>query len=185
MRTGIAYLIMLCMASAHTLTAQVSNPVPPLSETYDSATIDADGNLVIVKTGGQSVLVRKEGEQTGFSKPTISEARTAVATQAMFGNCCTSYDIPLQLVVYAGGKLHRFEGVGLPIFQWGFVDTGRRIAYGQEPVHFACTTHYELRDIESERLIEEVDVPQSCGEMPEPKPVKTPDWVARLNSRRP
>jgi len=45
----------------------------------------------------------------------------------MFGNCYTSYDIPLQLVVYAGGKVHRFKGVGLPIFQWGFADSGIRI----------------------------------------------------------
>jgi hypothetical protein len=69
----------------------------------------------------------------------------------MFGNCCTSYDIPLQLVVYAQGKVHRFTGVGLPIFQWGFADRGTRIAYGQETVHFACATHYELPDIASER----------------------------------
>lgn len=35
----------------------------------------------------------------------------------MFGNCCTSYDIPLQLVVHSGGKTHRFEG-GSAIFDW-------------------------------------------------------------------
>jgi hypothetical protein len=42
-----------------------------------------------------------------------------------------------------------------------FVGGGTRIAYGQEPVHFGCETHYELRDIESERLIETVDIPQA------------------------
>lgn len=52
----------------------------------------------------------------------ISSARNAVAAQALFPNCCTSYDIPLQLLVFAAGKAHRFTGVGLPIFQWGFVD---------------------------------------------------------------
>jgi hypothetical protein len=96
-------------------------------ETYNSATIDANGDLAIVTTSGQSVLIRKEVEQTAFSAPLISAAKTAVAAQAMFGNCYTSYDIPLQLVVYAGGKVHRFKGVGLPIFQWGFADSGIRI----------------------------------------------------------
>jgi len=98
----------------------------------------------------------------------------------MFGNCCTSYDIPLQLVVHARGKLHKFKGVGLPIFQWGFADSGTRIAYGQETVHFSCVTHYELRDIDSERLIDSIDLPQPCGKIPEPKAVTIPQWVSAL-----
>jgi hypothetical protein len=102
----------------------------------------------------------------------------------MFRNCCTSYDVPLQLVVYSSGKAHRFTGDGSPIFQWAFADSGTRIAYGQEPVHFACATHYELRDIESGRLVDSVDVPQSCGQRPDPQPVMIPDWVAKLISRK-
>ena len=78
-------------------------------------------------------------------------------------------------------ELHRFTGVGLPMFQWGFADDGARIAYGQETVHFSCTTHYELRDIRSEQLIESIDVPRSCGQNPDPTPVSIPRWVAALN----
>jgi hypothetical protein len=172
-----AVVLVLCTVPA--ALAQVGRGAPT-AETYESATIDANGHLVIVKAGGQTVVVRKEGEQTAFSAPTISPAGTAVAAQALFANCCTSYDIPLQLVVYAGGKAHRFTGVGLPIFQWGFADGGTHIAYGQEPAHFACATHYELRDIESERLIEAIKVPLPCGQIRDPKPVKIPEWVARL-----
>jgi hypothetical protein len=69
-------------------------------------------------TGGQTVTVRKEGEQTSFSAPIMSPSKAAVGAQAMFPNCCTSYDIPLQLVVYAAGKVHRFTGRNLPIFEW-------------------------------------------------------------------
>lgn len=151
-------------------------------ETYQSAAIDANGNLAIVRTNGLTVTVRKEGDQTSFSTLVLSSSKTAVGAQAMFPNCCTSYDIPLQLIVYAAGKVHRFTGVNLPIFRWAFVDGGTRIAYGQEPVHFGCATHYELRDIESERLIEAVDIPQPCGQIPDPKPVRVPPWVANLIS---
>lgn len=136
-------------------------------------------------TDGRTVTVRTEGEQTSFSTPVLSSSKTAIAAQAMFPNCCTSYDIPLQLVVYAAGQVHRFTGSNLPIFEWAFVDGGRRVAYGQEPVHFACETHYELRDIESERLIESVDIPQPCGLVPDPKPVRIPPWVAELTAKKP
>jgi hypothetical protein len=157
----------------------------PRLETYESAAIDANGDLAIVTTEGRTVTVRKEGEQTSFSAPVLSSSKAVVGAQAMFPNCCTSYDIPLQLVVYAAGNVHRFRGGNLPIFQWAFVDGGKRIAYGQEPVHFGCETHYELRDIESERLIETVDIPQPCGLIPEPRPVRIPPWVAEVTSKKP
>lgn len=64
------------------------------------------------------------------------------------------------------------------------MDGGTRVAYGQEPVHFGCATHYELRDIESERLIEAVDIPQPCGQAPDPKPVEIPQWVADVISKK-
>jgi hypothetical protein len=153
-------------------------------ERYESAAIDADSNLAIVTANGPTVTVRKGVGQTSFSAPVLASSGAAVGAQAMFPNCCTSYDIPLQLVIYAAGKVHRFTGVNLPIFQWAFADDGTRVAYGQEPVHFGCATHYELRDIESERLIEAVDIPQPCGQIPNPKPATIPQWVADLISKK-
>jgi len=94
----------------------------------------------------------------------------------MFANCCTSYDVPLQLVIYARGKTHRFQG-GLAIFEWHFVDGGRRVAFSQQPVHFACSVHWELRDIASERLIAAADIPEACGQVPDPPKVEMPKWV--------
>lgn len=184
MRAFLTVVMLLRMVAPSGLTAQTRGTGTLQPETYESAALDANGNLVIVKSNGRSVIVRKERTQTGFSPPVLSSARTAVGAQAMFGNCCTSYDIPLQVVVYAGGKEHRFKGVGLPIFHWEFSDGGTRVAYGQEPVHFGCATHYELRDIESERLLESVDVPQPCGQSPSPTPVAIPPWVASLTSKR-
>jgi hypothetical protein len=171
--------LMSGIATLQTLTSREAR-----SEHYQSATIDGRGNLAIMKSNGQRLTVRKRGEQTAFSPPVLSSQKTAVGAQAMFANCCTSYDIPLELVVYAAGRVHRFRGIDLPIFQWGFVDGGTRVAYGQEPVHFGCSTHYELRDIDTERLIEAVDVPQPCGQIPNPKPVPIPLWVGDLIAKK-
>lgn len=174
---------LLLQASA-VLVAQTPGPREPRLETYQSAALDANGNLAIAMANGTTVTVRKEGEQTSFSVPVVSSSKTAVGALAMSPNCCTSYEIPLQLVVYAAGRVHRFTGVNLPIFHWAFADGGTRVAYGQEPVHFGCATHYELRDIESERLIEAVDIPQPCGQIPDPKPVTIPQWVADVISKK-
>jgi hypothetical protein len=81
-------------------------------------------------------------------------------------------------------KVHRFAGTGLPIFQWHFDDDGTRVAFGQEPVHFGCSIHYELRDIESEHLIDSVDIPEACRQVPNPQAVKIPKWVTDLNAKK-
>ena len=155
------------------------------TETYESVDIDADGNLriltfdqrrLIVPKGGSPKAGESVGKQMAFEKPVLSGDRRAVGAQAMFGNCCTSYDIPLQLVIYSGGKTHRFEG-GLAIFDWHFVDGGRRVAFSQQSVHFTCSVHWELRDIASERLVASADIPEVCGQIPDPPKAKVPEWV--------
>ena len=152
------------------------------AETYRSAAIDSEGCLVITTSDHKTIRLPKDDGQTSFSEPVLSPDRTAVGAQAEFPNCCTSYDIPRQLVVYASAKVHRFTGSGLPIFQWHFVDGGKRVAFGQETVHFSCSIHYELRDVQSERLIHSADIPEPCAQVPEPSDVRVPKWVADLNS---
>jgi hypothetical protein len=177
-------MVLLCSVSSALVMAQGRGSGSTRAETYDSASVNARGELAIVRADGRRIVVRRAAGQTEFATPAISSANTAVGAQAMFGNCCTSYDIPMQLVVYSHGRVHRFKGVDLPIFQWAFADSGTRVAYGQEPVHFGCFVHYELRDIASERLIERADVPEPCGENTNPAPVKIPGWVLMLTSRR-
>jgi hypothetical protein len=177
---GVVVLLLLPAVSA----AQTRPTNVRRVEIYQSVAIDAKGSLVITTSDQKAILVPKEGEQSSFSEPILSSARTAVGAQAEFPNCCTSYDIPLQLVIYTDGKVHRFTGIGLPIFQWHFADGGTSVAFGQEPVHFGCSIHYELRDIQSERLIDSADIPEPCGQVPDPRAVKIPRWVTELTSER-
>ena len=176
---------MLALGSVTIQTFAQTLPRQAVAETYESADIDADGRLRIVTTEHKTIVVPKGGfsragetfgTQTEFGGPLISADKRAVGAQAMFANCCTSYDIPLQLVVYSLGKTHRFEG-GLAIFDWHFVDGGRRVAFSQQTVHFACSVHWELRDVATERLVAEADIPETCGENPDPPAVKVPQWV--------
>lgn len=169
------------VAPAHTLRQAPA----AFTETYESADIDADGRLRILTSEGRTIIVPRgghakpggsSGPQTAFGQPVVSDDHRAVGAQALFENCCTSYDVPLQLVIRSGGKTHRFEG-GLAIFDWHFVDGGRRVAFSQQTVHFACSVHWELRDIASEQLLARADIPEPCGQNPDPPKVEVPKWV--------
>jgi hypothetical protein len=183
MRLCLAGIVILSLLSnASVLSAQ--RRAAARAAVYQSADVDASGALRIVTSDGRVTVVAKQKEQSSFQQPAISADRTAVGAQANYPNCCTSYDIPLELVVYYQGRVHRFKGNGLPIFLWHFADGGSRVAYGQEPVHFGCETHYELRDVASERLIDSVDVPQPCGLRPDPPETTPPTWVQQLAAHR-
>lgn len=82
-------LLLVSIAAAQTPVSRA-----PRVEAYESAAIDANGNLAIMTTGGQTVSVRKEGEQTSFSAPVVSPSKAAVGAQAMFSNCCTTFRSP-------------------------------------------------------------------------------------------
>jgi hypothetical protein len=185
---GLVLLLTLPAASATQGQAAPSIQQPSVRtvETYESATIDANGSLRITTSDHREIMLQTDGElpiygrQTAFTTPVVSGVRKAVGSQAEYGNGGTSYDIPRELVVYSQGTVHRFRGSGLPILLWSFADAGTRVAYGQVPVHFGCSTHYELRDIQSERLMNLADIPESCGQNPDPPKVAVPQWVTDL-----
>jgi hypothetical protein len=186
MKAVVALLVvaLITMQAAAQTPRSRQAPTAP-TQTYQSVDIDADGNVRIVTSEQRPIIVPKGGspkageavgKQTEFEKPVLSDDHHAVGAQALFGNCCTSYDIPLQLVIYSNGKTHRFEG-GLAIFDWHFADGGRRVVFSQQTVHFTCSVHWELRDIASERLLDTADIPEACGQTPDPPKVKVPKWV--------
>ena len=154
------------------------------SETYLSAQVQPNGNLEIATADGRAIVVPKRDKQSTFSTVRISPDRTAVGATAEYQNCCTSYDIALQLFVYSQGKGHWFDGVKLAIFHWDLADAGRRVAFQQESVHSGCWKHYELRDIHTERLIDSARTPLPCGQFGEPdlRPTSSPAWVKALEA---
>ena len=68
--------------------------------------------------------------------------------------CCTSYPIAQQLLIYRRGKPVRvFEGDKRAIFRWAFLVSGRQVAFYQDFLHGTQAQHYELRDVETGRLL--------------------------------
>lgn len=144
-------------------------------ETYEAAVVDLQGRLVITTTDKRQIVIAPEGKERAFRDPKLSPGRTAVGVEAMFENCCTSYDIPLELLVYKAGRARRFpDGV---IRDWHFVDESR-VAVGGSTVHAECILGWELHDIETMKTLDVVNSDETCREHPRPTPTENlPAWV--------
>jgi hypothetical protein len=166
------------------LAVALGSLLPALAaDTYLRATVDGDGQLRIVMAGGQTVEPMKEKEQLGFAKPQVSPDGGAVGWLAEYANCCTSYPIPLKLMIYKNGSVRVFTGTGLPIWRWGFQGGGSQFAFQQETVHGGLGVHYELRDVATGRLLAEYDPAVGPDSRPLPSQ-NVPKWAAELDATR-
>src|SRR5262245_58428176 len=111
------------------------------TETYVEATVDANGQLRVVTATGKVIQPKplparaNVGDQVGFDKVAISPDGRVVGWLALYPNCCTSYPIPLALVLYSNGRTRTFKGNELPVWRWRFEAEGRQVAFEQETVH--------------------------------------------------
>jgi len=119
------------------------------SEMYIEATVDKEGQLHIVTADHRDIMPEKENEQDGFDTPAISEDHTTVGWLALYPHCCTSYPMPLALVIYSNGTVVHTFGARFPVWQWRFETHGTQGAFAQETVHGHRGVHVELRDMTS------------------------------------
>jgi len=152
------------------------------ADSYRRASVDKAGQLRILTKDGRAIAPKKEADQVGFDKVAISQDGRSVGWVALYPNCCTSYPIPLKLMIYSDGHLRAFAGRGLPVWHWRFTARGRQIAFEQETVHGGLGVHYELREVATGRLIAEYN--PTVGADNQPFPIQNvPTWVAQLNAK--
>ncbi len=164
-------------SSAWAIVFLVLFAAPAVAETYTQAKVDPSGDLRILTKDGREIIPKKEPDQVAFDKVEVSPDGHAVGWLALFPNCCTSYPIPLKLVIYANGKLRTFTGSGLPVWRWCFEAGGKQLAFEQETVHGGMGIHYELHDVRTGRLLSKYDPNSEASGKP-------PKWVAELNSKK-
>jgi hypothetical protein len=144
-------------------------------QTYRRAHVDSSGQLRIVTASGREIRPPKDSDQVGVEQVAISADRRAVGWLALHPNCCTTYPIPLELVVLTSARTRTFTGDGQAIWQWAFSADSRRVSYRQGPVHGPATPHFELRDIRTGRLVSSFD-----GDSTEVR--AAPAWVRALRA---
>jgi hypothetical protein len=176
-QSALVLLVMSCclateQASARDRGAQVT-----------SAIVGTDGLVHIRRGSGAEFVAPLEKSpvdietahdmQVSVEAPVIADGRT-VGWLVNFPNCCTSYPIPLVLMIYRDGKIvSRIRpSVLLPIWKWVFIDGGLRVAYYSETVHGGWGRRCELRDIQTGKMLDEWD----RDEWDRSKGRALPDW---------
>lgn len=157
-------------------------PLPASPKSAVRSSVDTEGAIAgafcgvdpaaVIHENGSVALQPKEKEQTGCSSLKISADKQSAGWLVDSDFCCTSYPIQLMLVVYRPGEpLQHFTGDGRAILQWQFVAGGKQVAFYQDFLHGTIVPHYELRDVDTGRLVAKWD-----GEIT----AKAPGWVQRL-----
>lgn len=73
--------------------------------------------------------------QVTVEAPVIANDGRTVAWLVNVPNCCTSYPIPMTIVLYRDGRIIRRISNGRAIFKFKFVKGGDQIAYFSDTVH--------------------------------------------------
>ena len=129
-------------------------------ERYVEVAVSADGTVSITTDDGRRITPARvdpglDGfEPAGATQAAVAPDHQSVGWLALYDWCCTSYPIPLQLIILTNGRSLALSGeAGEPIWFWRFQDGGRRIAFREETPHGEMRRHYELWDVLSGKRI--------------------------------
>jgi len=118
-----SFLVIACVAI--TFGARDSS-----AQTFHRTIVDSMGQLRL-ELANQIIQQPKDSGQVAFEQVALSPDRRIVGWVALYPNCCTSYPIPLRLVLrQANGDRMVIENE-LPIWQGAFASDGRSARTGQ------------------------------------------------------
>jgi hypothetical protein len=133
--------------------------------------INPDGRVHIVHSDGEEITAPKERDQVSVKSAALADNRLAAGWLVEYENCCTSYPIPLTLVIHIPGRPLQRLGDGMMICNWRFEAGGKQVAFYTNTVHGDFAPHYELRETRTGRLIAKWD-----GHLT----ARSPAWATKL-----
>ena len=123
------------------------------SQAVQRAYADSNGRVHVVAGSGREVVLAKEKGQESVEAPVVASDNRTVGWQVNFPNCCTSYPIPLMLVIYRDGRILHRLGNGMGVFQWRFLKGGEQVAYLTDTLHFNIAPKCTLVDVGTGKTI--------------------------------
>ena len=112
----------------------------------------------------------------GFSDVQLAADRQTLGWTVDVENCCTSYPIPLRVVIFRRGKVLHTFAQGQMVWSWMFSWGGERLALVFGPTHGAEVGDYRLYDVQTGKLLSEVFGDEDSQSL---KP-NAPEWAKRL-----
>jgi hypothetical protein len=149
------FFLALVIALLPGVYAPLAAPAP--ASLVEKAYVGVDGSVHIVETGRGDKAVPKDKDQVGSGELRIADDKKTVGWLAEYENCCTSYAIPLKLVIYRDGKVRQRLGDGLMIYDWRFWEGGTQAAFCSGTVHGDSGGHCELHDASNGRALDTLD----------------------------
>ncbi len=137
---------------------------------------DGQNRLLVQRASGQTAEAPRMSDQVGFDAPRVSTDGRYVGWTALYPNCCTSYPIPLALIILSTeNRLHRIVG-GQSIFSWCFVPSKNAVASRHGPLHGPNDETFELRRITDGVLLRSY-TPHWNHRTNQPGNGKLPEWA--------
>jgi len=120
---------------------------PPSAQSRKSvarAYIGSKGAVHVVLTNGKNIEIPQQKDEVNSSSLAVAEDGQSAGWVVNFKNCCTSYPIPLMLIIYRLDRPILKLGGGMPVWHWKFRKGGKQVAFYTNTVHGDFAPHYEL-----------------------------------------
>jgi hypothetical protein len=131
-------------------------------QTVSRAFCGEDGKAHLVYAGAPERTISPEEKQVGCADITVAEDGRTVGWAVQVDNCCTSYPIPVAVVLLNNGRK-----TVLPcdqvLWQWRFIDQGKRVAILTGPVHGWASA----ADLYDSHTAKRLKIWEGSGETPE------------------
>lgn len=147
--------------------------------TIDRVYCDDSGTVHVVESNGNNETAKKEffsdnQKQADAVQMKVSSDKRTAGWIVEFSGIGASYPIGIMLDLWRDGKvIQRFTEVGGYMFErWLFTDLDRNVAFEQDPIHGPDPVIYEVRDINTSKLVRKWDPGKSSK--------NAPQWVKDL-----
>ena len=117
--------------------------------------VDKEDNGCVRIGYGDGIEVRPAiaKDQVGCTKVVVASDKQTVGWLAEYPNCCTSYPIPLILVLYRHGEVIHTVRDGQMMYDWHWWAGGTQVVYHADTVHGNFSPHSVLVDVDTGRVL--------------------------------
>jgi hypothetical protein len=166
MRSRDAFFGSLCLLGLATAATAFSQTSPRVFS-------DSKQNVHIVTPDGKTYLISRKPDQVGIEDVKSSPDSQVTGWLVLSPNPDVQNAYAGELVLWSAGRVIRTFKVGQAFYSWSFEDGAKQVAYHFGPLHFETTSHCELHDIATGRLLKSWN-----GDLDDPD---KPAWTKHLD----